>query len=95
VAGDHPGGHDDEAAEGSEKEGLCSCGKAAATHLKESETFDEDDSVGEVGGFGGGEDAGDCAKEKGLEGWVLGEEFAVGREVDESEEKGAWQEDEG
>ena len=55
----------------------------------------EDDSVGEIGGFGGGEDAGECTQEKGLEGGVVGEEFAVGGQVNEGEEEGAWQENEG
>ncbi len=95
MAGDHPRSHDDEAGEGGEEEGLCAGGETAATRLEEGEAGYEDDSVGEIGGFGGGEDAGDCAQEKGLKGRVLGEEFAVGREVNESEEESAWQKDKG
>ena len=52
--------------------------------VEESEAGDEDDSVGKVGGFGGGQDASDCAEEEGLEGWVFGEELAVGGEVYEA-----------
>jgi hypothetical protein len=69
--------------------------RPSSSPLEESDASYEDDSVGEVGGFGGGYGSGDDAEEEREENGMIGQEFPAGGEVDEAEEEGAGEKDEG
>jgi len=95
VVGDHPGSHDEEGAEGSEEESSGAGCEAASSPMEEGDAGDEDDSVGKVGGFCCGYGSSNDAEEKREENGMIGEGLPVGGEVDEAEEEGAGQKDEG
>jgi len=63
--------------------------------MEEGDAGYEDDSVGEVGGFCGGDGSGNDTEEKREENGTVGEELPLGGQVDEAEEEGAGQKDEG
>jgi hypothetical protein len=62
VVGDHPGGHHEEGAEGGEEQSAGAGWDAVSSPVEYGDAGYEDDSVGKVGGFGGGDGSGDDAE---------------------------------